>query len=136
MQEKRTPIFQKEDGSWGHVTHTVNPLICTIEYKCHPGFPSKEEAEESYQKSQDAYSSQIQQLKKSRKIPFTFSEYLDYWFREVYTPYSTSKSTLFKYRWVLYQSFPENYPSKTFSIKLSSYPLSFILFFECPQNTY
>ena len=87
----------------GHVTQTVNPLICTIEYKCHSGFPSKEEAEESYQKSQDAYSSQIQQLKKSRKIPFTFSEYLDYWFREVYSPYSTSKSTLFKYRWVLYQ---------------------------------
>ena len=35
MQEKRTPIFQNEDGSWGHVTQTVNPLICTIEYKCH-----------------------------------------------------------------------------------------------------
>ena len=103
MQEKRTPGFQSEDGSWGHITQTINPLICTIEYKCHSGFPSKKEAEESYQKSQDAYSSQIQQLKKSRKIPFTFSEYLDYWFREVYSPYSTSKSTLFKYRWVLYQ---------------------------------
>ena len=35
MQEKRTPVFQNEDGSWGHVTQTVNPLICTIEYKCH-----------------------------------------------------------------------------------------------------
>ena len=103
MQEKRTPVFQNEDGSWGHVTQTVNPLICTIEYSYNTGFPSKKEAEESYQKSQDAYSSQIQQLKKSRKIPFTFSEYLDYWFREVYSPYSTSKSTLFKYRWVLYQ---------------------------------
>lgn len=103
MQEKRTPVFQSEDGSWGHITQTVNPLICTIEYKCHSGFPSKEEAEESYRKSQDAYSNQIQQLKKSRKIPFTFSEYLDYWFREVYSSYSTSKSTLFKYRWVLYQ---------------------------------
>lgn len=136
MQEKRTPIFQNEDGSWGHVTQTVNPLICIIEYSYNTGFPSKKEAEESYQKSLEAYSSQIQQLKKSRKISFTFPEYLDYWFREVYTPYSTSKSTLFKYRWVLYQSFPENYPSKTFSIKLSSYPLSFILFFECPQNTY
>ena len=103
MQEKRTPVFQNEDGSWGHVTQTVNPLICTIEYSYNTGFPSKKEAEESYQKSQDAYSNQIQQLKKSRKIPFTFSEYLDYWFREVYSPYSTSKSTLFKYRWVLYQ---------------------------------
>ena len=45
MQEKRTPVFQNEDGSWGHVTQTVNPLICTIEYKCHSSFPSKEEAE-------------------------------------------------------------------------------------------
>ena len=26
MQEKRTPVFQNEDGSWGHVTQTVNPL--------------------------------------------------------------------------------------------------------------
>ena len=103
MQEKRTPVFQNENGSWGHVTQTVNPLICTIEYGDRSGFSSKEEAEESYQKSLEAYSCQIQQLKKSRKIPFTFSEYLDYWFREIYSPYSTSKSTLFKYRWVLYQ---------------------------------
>ena len=41
MQEKRTPVFQAEDGSRGHITQTVNPLICTIEYKCHSGFPQK-----------------------------------------------------------------------------------------------
>ena len=41
MQEKRTPVFQNEDGSWGHVTQTVNPLICTIEYSYNTGFPSK-----------------------------------------------------------------------------------------------
>ena len=70
MQEKRTPIFQNEDGSWGHVTQTVNPLICTIEYSYNTGFPSKKEAEESYQKSLEAYSSQIQQLKKSQPILF------------------------------------------------------------------
>ena len=45
MQEKRTPIFQNEDGSWGHVTQTVNPLICTIEYSYNTGFPSKKEAD-------------------------------------------------------------------------------------------
>ena len=44
MQEKRTPVFQNEDGSWGHVTQTVNPLICTIEYSYNTGFPSKKEA--------------------------------------------------------------------------------------------
>lgn len=68
MQEKRTPVFQNEDGSWGHITQTVNPLICTIEYSYNTGFPSKKEAEESYQKSLEAYSSQIQQLKKSQGI--------------------------------------------------------------------
>ena len=47
MQEKRTPIFQNEDGSWGHVTQTVNPLICIIEYSYNTGFPSKKEAEEA-----------------------------------------------------------------------------------------
>ena len=50
MNKKRSPIFQAENGSWGHVTQTVNPLICTIEYSYNTGFPSKEEAEESYQK--------------------------------------------------------------------------------------
>ena len=68
MQEKRTTVFQNEDGSWGHITQTVNPLICTIEYSYNTGFPSKKEAEESYQKSLEAYSSQIQQLKKSQGI--------------------------------------------------------------------
>ena len=41
MQEKRTPVFQNEDGSWGHVTQTVNPLICTIEYSYNTAFPQK-----------------------------------------------------------------------------------------------
>lgn len=46
MQEKRTPIFQNKDGSWGHVTQTVNPLICTIEYSYNTGFPSKKGSRE------------------------------------------------------------------------------------------
>ena len=54
MQEKRTPVFQAEDGSWGYITQTVNPLICTIEYSYNTCFSSKKEAEESYQTSQDA----------------------------------------------------------------------------------
>lgn len=46
MQEQtRTPVFQNSDGTWGHLTKTVNPLICTIEYGSSTGFSSKEEAE-------------------------------------------------------------------------------------------
>lgn len=103
MDKKRAPVFQNKDGSWSHITKIINPLICTIEYGYSAKFLSKEEAEESYQKSQKAYYSQIKKLKESRNIPFTFSEYLDYWFQEVYSPFSTSSSTLFKYQWVLYK---------------------------------
>ena len=44
MQEQtRTPVFQNSDGTWGHLTKTINPLICTIEYGSSTRFSSKEE---------------------------------------------------------------------------------------------
>ena len=51
QKQTKTPVFQNSDGTWGHLTKTVNPLICTIEYGSSTGFSSKEEAEKSYQKS-------------------------------------------------------------------------------------
>ena len=78
MQEQtRTPVFQNSDGTWGHLTKTINPLICTIEYGSSTRFSSKEEAEKSYQKSMDSYQDLLSMLKKTRNVPFTFSEYLD-----------------------------------------------------------
>ena len=55
QKQTKTPVFQNSDGTWGHLTKTVNPLICTIEYGSSTGFSSKEEAEKSYQKSMDSY---------------------------------------------------------------------------------
>ena len=84
MQEQtRTPVFQNSDGTWGHLTKTINPLICTIEYGSSTRFSSKEEAEKSYQKSMDSYQDLLSMLKKTRNVPFTFSEYLDYWIKEI-----------------------------------------------------
>lgn len=104
MQEHtRTPIFQETDGSWSYLTKTVNPLTCTIEYGSSTGFSSEEEARESYHNSIIFYRNQLYELKKNRNVSFTFSEYLDYWFRDIYTPSSSSSSTLIKYQWVLYQ---------------------------------
>jgi len=48
-----------------------------------PDFPTKEEAEKSYQKSMDSYQDLLSMLKKTRNVPFTFSEYLDYWIKEI-----------------------------------------------------
>lgn len=104
MQDQtRTPVFQETDGSWTHLTKTVNSLICTIEYGSSTGFSSEEEARESYHNSIIFYQNQLYELKKNKNMPFIFSEYLDYWFHDIYTPSSVSNSTLVKYRWVLYQ---------------------------------
>ena len=101
MQEQtRTTVFQNSDGTWGHLTKTVNPLICTIEYGSSTGFSSKEEAEKSYQKSMDSYQDLLSVLKKTRNVPFTFSEYLDYWIKEIQAPASNGSSTLARDQWV------------------------------------
>ena len=65
QKQTKTPVFQNSDGTWGHLTKTVNPLIYTIEYGRHTGFSSREEAEESYQRSLTSYQDQLSKLKKS-----------------------------------------------------------------------
>lgn len=100
MQKKRTPVFQTEDGSWGHSTKMVNALTCTIEYGRCNGFASKEEAEEGYRQSTDSYQRQISKLKKERNMPFTFSEYLDHWIQEIYPLLSHSSAQL-RNQWCL-----------------------------------
>ena len=78
-EQAKTLVFQEDNGTWAHLTKLVNPLICTIEYGRRTGFSSREEAEESYQHSLVSYHDQLSKLKKDRDMPFTFSEYLDYW---------------------------------------------------------
>ena len=82
-EQAKTPVFQEDNGTWAHLTKLVNPLICTIEYGRRTGFSSREEAEESYQRSMDSYQDLLSMLKKTRNVPFTFSEYLDYWIKEI-----------------------------------------------------
>lgn len=59
QKQTKTPVFQNSDGTWGHLTKTVNPLIYTIEYGRHTGFSSREEAEESYKRSLASYQDQL-----------------------------------------------------------------------------
>ena len=63
-EQAKTPVFQEDNGTWSHLTKLVNPLICTIEYGCRTGFSSREEAEESYQRSLASYQDQLSKLKK------------------------------------------------------------------------
>ena len=60
-EQAKTPVFQEDNGTWAHLTKLVNPLICTM----------------------DSYQDLLSMLKKTRNVPFTFSEYLDYWIKEI-----------------------------------------------------
>ena len=102
MKEQiKTPVFQEDNGTWSHLTKLVNPLICTIEYGRRTGFSSQEEAEESYQRSLASYQDQLSKLKKERDMPFTFSEYLDYWLNDVCAQGSNGSRTLVQKQWII-----------------------------------
>ena len=100
-QQAKTPVFQEDNCTWSHLTKLVNPLICTIEYGRRTGFSSREEAEESYQCSLASYQDQLSKLKKERDMPFTFSEYLDYWLNDVCAQGSNSSRTLVQKQWTI-----------------------------------
>ena len=100
-EQAKTPVFQEDNGTWSHLTKLVNPLICTIEYGCRTGFSSREEAEESYQRSLVSYQDQLSKLKKDRDMPFTFSEYLDYWLNDVCAQGSNGSRTLVQKQWII-----------------------------------
>ena len=101
QKQTKTSVFQNSDGTWGHLTKTVNPLIYTIEYGRRTGFSSREEAEESYQRSLTSYQDQLSKLKKERDMPFTFSEYLDYWLNDVCAQGSNGSRTLVQKQWTI-----------------------------------
>ena len=100
-EQAKTPVFQEDNGTWAHLTKLVNPLICTIEYGRRTGFSSREEAEESYQRSLVSYHDQLSKLKKERDMPFTFSEYLDYWLNDVCAQGSNGSRTLVQKQWTI-----------------------------------
>lgn len=100
-EQAKTPVFQEDNGTWAHLTKLVNPLICTIEYGRRTGFSSREEAEESYQRSLVSYHDQLSKLKKERDMPFTFSEYLDYWLNDVCAQGSNGSRTLVQKQWII-----------------------------------
>ena len=71
MQEQtRTPVFQNSDGTWGHLTKTINPLICTIEYRSSTIFSSKKKTEKSYQKCNKKAGNQQNNPVVRRKITY------------------------------------------------------------------
>lgn len=100
-EQAKTPVFQEDNGTWSHLTKLVNPFICTIEYGRRTGFSSQEEAEESYQRSLASYQDQLSKLKKDRDMPFTFSEYLDYWLNDVCAHGSNGSRTLVQKQWTI-----------------------------------
>lgn len=90
-----------ENGTWNFITKVVNFNNYTIEYLKKSDYTSFEEAEQAYKESCEQYKNQISRVKKLTNMSYTFLEYLDYWYQELYLPNAIS-SVKAGYCWTIY----------------------------------
>lgn len=72
------------DHSWGYTVREVNPETFIISYKTKDGFLTKQEAEEQQAKDKKQYQTIIKKIKATTNIKYTFTEFLEYWFDNIY----------------------------------------------------
>lgn len=102
METKNNKGVFFENGTWNFMTKAVNRTSYTIEYEKRSGFASMEEAERAEEQEKERYQKQIARVKSLTNMRFTFFEYLDYWFQNIYLP-NCDGSTKVSYSWTIYQ---------------------------------
>lgn len=95
-------VFFSHKELWCYHAPVVNFETKTIEYRTRAGFLTWDDAEKAYKKASRLFLGELAKLKESSPCPFTFTEYLKYWFEQIYVPASTSGSTKVKYHWIIY----------------------------------
>ena len=95
-------VFFSHKELWCCHAPVVNFETRTIEYRTRAGFLTRDDAEKAYKKASRLFPGELAKLKESSPCPFTFTEYLKYWFEQIYVPESTSGSTKVKYHWIIY----------------------------------
>lgn len=91
-----------ENGTWNFIAKVVNHTTYTIEYEKRTGFSSIEEAEQAQKQENDRYKKHIARVKSLTNMRYTFFEYLDYWYQNIYLPNSDS-SIKICYSWTIYK---------------------------------
>ena len=91
-----------ENNTWNHIIKEINLYTYTIEYGIKSGFSDKEQAEQSYFFFNEKFQKDIERIKRLTNIQYTFTEYLDFWMKNLYLPYSDSSAKV-GYSWTIYQ---------------------------------
>ena len=81
----------KMNGTWGYTVKVVYPDY-TIGTERKSGFLTEEEAYDAQQKDQKEYETALNNVKKKTNMKFTFCEYMEHWFSNIY--YAKAGSTI------------------------------------------
>lgn len=92
-------VFFK-NNSWHHTFKQIDYQNFVINYLEKGGFQTKEKADASYLKCKEKFEDEIRALKEATNIRYTFTEYLDFWFKNICIPYKETQAGY--YHWAIY----------------------------------
>ncbi len=79
-----------ENGSWHCLVKTVEFKTFTITYHKEGGYHTKEDAERASAQKDELYKKDLERVKRIANVRYTFTEYVEYWLREVFLKTSDS----------------------------------------------
>lgn len=90
-----------ENNTWNHIIKEINLYTYTIEYGIKAVFPTKSRLNKVIFSSMRSFK-RYRANKRLTNIQYTFTEYLDFWMKNLYLPYSDSSAKV-GYSWTIYQ---------------------------------
>ena len=94
-------VFLSHEHLWSYRTRTVDPKSQTIRSVTHNGILQRSTAETLCEEAARISTKELVELKSANHCPFTFNEYLSYYFYKIYLAYNCSKNEIIRNRWVI-----------------------------------
>ena len=94
-------VFLSHEHLWSYRTRTVDPNSLTIRSVTHNGILRHSTAETLCEEAARISTKELVELKNANHCPFTFNEYLSYYFYKIYLAYNCSENAIIKNRWII-----------------------------------
>lgn len=94
-------VFLSHEHLWSYRTRTVDPNSLTIRSVTHNGILQHSTAETLCEEAARISTKELVELKNANHCPFTFNEYLSYYFYKIYLAYNCSENAIIKNRWII-----------------------------------
>ena len=94
-------VFLSHEHLWSYRTRTVDPNSLTIRSVTHNGILQRSTAETLCEEATRISTKELVELKNANHCPFTFNEYLSYYFYKIYLAYNCSENAIIKNRWII-----------------------------------